>query len=95
MGIIQKYIDNYIDDNIIKNNIIIWGDVKEKRIIESQKSAIIGQIYGGARRLLANINSCEEEELTDEDGASLNDVFKLRLIGIETRVNRMINETAV
>jgi hypothetical protein len=95
IGIIQRYIDNYVCNNVLNSYVILWDMIKEKGIIESQKSAIIGQIYGGVSRLLANINGCEEEELTVEDRDSLNDIFKLRLIGIETSINLMLNKTAV
>ena len=92
VGIIQKYIDEYVSNDILKNYVTLWNVVRKDGIIESQKSAIIGQIYGGVSRLLANINSCEEDEITVEDRASLNDIFKLRLVGIETSINVLLNK---
>jgi len=95
IGIIQKYMDDYVRNNILNNYIALWKVIKEDGIIESRKSAIIGQIYGGVSRLLANINSCEEEELTLEDRADLNNIFMLRLVGIETSINTILNKTNI
>lgn len=92
IGIIQKYMDGYVSNKVLNNHVALWNIIKKEGIIESQKSAIIGQIYGGISRLLANINGCEEEELTAEDREDLNDIFMLRLVGIETNIDTILNK---
>lgn len=95
IGIIQKYMDGYVSNKVLNNHVALWNIIKKEGIIESQKSAIIGQIYGGISRLLANINGCEEEELTAEDREDLNDIFMLRLVGIETNIDTILNKKNV
>jgi hypothetical protein len=45
---IQQYIDKYVEVGILPSYIEMWAQIKENGSIESEKGAIIGQLYGGS-----------------------------------------------
>jgi hypothetical protein len=92
---IQQYLDNYVSDKIIAKYGMIWHNVKEKGSIENEKSAIIGQLYGGALRLLSNINGYEEENINSTDLRQFNELFILRLDGMKKKIETVLHKNGV
>ena len=92
IGMIQQYLDTYIKDKIISRNIEMWMKVKENGSIDSEKSAIIGQLYGGALRLYSNTQGYEEKTIHPDDLHQFNDLFISRLDGLEQKVETVLNK---
>jgi hypothetical protein len=89
IGMIQQYLDNYVESGITVY-LKMWASIREKGYIDSQKSAIIGQLYGGALRLLSNLNGYEEESIDPYDLEEFNEFFSSRLVGIEKRIEKVL-----
>jgi hypothetical protein len=89
IGMIQQYIDKYVETGIPRY-LKMWASIKEEGYIDSQKSAVIGQLYGGALRLLSNLNGYEEESINPYDLEEFNEFFNSRLVGIEKRVEKVL-----
>ena len=87
---IQQYLDKYVENKIIGNYVEMWANVKKNGSIESEKSAIIGQLYGGALRLLSNLNGYEESNINKYDLEEFNELFTSRLNGIEKRIEKVL-----
>ena len=87
---IQQYLDNYVNDKVLAKYLTIWDDSKKTGLIECEKSAAIGQIYGGALRMLSNLNGYEEENIDPRDLKEFNDLFKSRLYGIESTIDSIL-----
>ena len=92
IGMIQQYLDKYTEDGILPNYIEMWKSIKKSGSIESEKSAIIGQLYGGSLRLLSNLNGYEEDNINQRDLEEFNELFKLRLGGIEKRIENVLTK---
>ena len=90
IGMIQQYLDKYVENKIIGNNVEMWANIKKNGSIESEKSAIIGQLYGGALRLLSNLNGYEESNINKYDLEEFNELFTSRLNGIEKRIEKVL-----
>lgn len=90
IGMLQQYLDKYVESGI-PNYIKMWNGIKENGFIDSEKSAIIGQFYGGALRLLANLNGFEEDNINPYDLIDFNDFFSSRLAGIEKQIEKVLN----
>jgi len=90
IGMIQQYLDKYVENKIIGNYVEMWANVKKNGSIESEKSAIIGQLYGGALRLLSNLNGYEESNINKYDLEEFNELFTSRLNGIEKRIEKVL-----
>ncbi|MCW4013798.1 MAG: hypothetical protein NWF07_12550 [Candidatus Bathyarchaeota archaeon] len=89
IGMIQQYLNKYVESGM-PNYIKMWNGIKDNGLIDSQKSAIIGQIYGGALRLLANLNGFEEDSIDPYDLIDFNDFFNSRLVGIEKQIEKVL-----
>ena len=87
---IQQYLDKYVENKIIGNYVEMWANIKKNGSIESEKSAIIGQLYGGALRLLSNLNGYEESNINKYDLEEFNELFTSRLNGIEKRIEKVL-----
>lgn len=87
---IQQYLDSYANDIIIAKYSLIWRSVKERGSVENVKSAIIGQLYGGALRLLSNLNGYEEENINPDDLKQFNELYMSRLDGIEKKIETIL-----
>ena len=90
---IQQYLDKYVEEGILPSNIQMWARIKKNGSIESEKSAIIGQLYGGALRMLSNLNGYEEDNINKYDLEELNEFFTSRLSGIEKRIEKVLTNT--
>lgn len=90
IGMIQQYLDKYVENKIIANYVEMWANIKKNGSIESEKSAIIGQLYGGALRLLSNLNGYEESNINLYDLEEFNELFTSRLNGIEKRIEKVL-----
>ena len=90
IGMIQQYLDKYVENKIIGNYLEMWANIKKNGSIESEKSAIIGQLYGGALRLLSNLNGYEESNINPYDLEEFNELFTSRLNGIEQRIKKVL-----
>jgi len=90
IGMIQQYLDRYVENKIIGNYVEMWASIKKNGSIESEKSAIIGQLYGGALRLLSNLNGYEESNINPYDLEEFNELFMSRLYGIEKRIEKVL-----
>ena len=90
IGMIQQYLDKYVENKIIGNYVEMWANIKKNGSIESEKSAIIGQLYGGALRLLSNLNGYEESNINKYDLEEFNELFTSRLNGIEQRIEKVL-----
>jgi hypothetical protein len=88
---IQQYLDSYVNAESIAEYVVMWIGVKKSGSIESEKSAVIGQLYGGALRLLSNLNGYEEENIDPYDLKEFNELFMSRLDGIEKKVENLLN----
>jgi hypothetical protein len=91
-GIIHKYIDNYVNGGLLNGDLILWNHSGHAQLVDA-KSALLGQVFGGALRLLANLNCVEEEDLSDGDRDEMRDLFSSRVKGIETVVEGMVNHS--
>lgn len=87
---IQQYLDKYVEDEMLSNHIKMWAHIKKSGYIDSEKSAIIGQLYGGALRLLSNLNGYEENNINPYDLEEFNELFTSRLGGIEKRISKVL-----
>ena len=90
IGMIQQYLDKYVENEIIGYYVEMWANIKKNGSIESEKSAIIGQLYGGALRLLSNLNGYEESNINPYDLEEFNELFTSRLNGIEQRIEKVL-----
>ena len=90
---IQQYLDKYVEEGILPSYIQMWARIKKNGSIESEKSAIIGQLYGGALRMLSNLNGYEEDNINKYDLEELNEFFTSRLSGIEKRIEKVLTNT--
>lgn len=90
IGMIQQYLDKYVEEGIIPSYLEMWARIKESGSIESEKSALIGQLYGGALRMLSNLNGYEEDNINPYDLEELNEFFTSRLSGIEKRIEKAL-----
>ena len=90
IGMIQQYLDKYVENVIIGYYVELWANFKKNGSIESEKSAIIGQLYGGALRLLSNLNGYEESNINPYDLEEFNELFTSRLNGIEQRIEKVL-----
>jgi len=90
IGMIQQYLDNYVEEGILPVYLEMWARIKKRGSIESEKSAIIGQLYGGALRLLSNLNGYEEDDINQYDLKELNEFFASRLDGMEKRIDEVL-----
>jgi hypothetical protein len=88
---IQQYLDSYVNMESITEYVVMWISIKKSGSIESEKSALIGQLYGGALRLLSNLNGYEEENIDPYDLKEFNKLFMSRLDGIEKKVENILN----
>jgi hypothetical protein len=88
---IQQYLDSYVNAESIADYVVMWIGIKENGSIESEKSAVIGQLYGGALHLLSNLNGYEEENIDPYDLKEFNELFMSRLDGIEKKVENLLN----
>ena len=50
IGMLQQYLDKYVEEGILPAYLEMWARIKKSGSIDSEKSAIIGQLYGGALR---------------------------------------------
>ena len=89
IGMIQSYLDKYVETGI-PGYLKMWASIKKKGYIDSQKSAIVGQLYGGALRLLSNLNGYEEDSINPYDLDDFNEFFNLRLVGIEKQIEKVL-----
>lgn len=89
IGMIQQYLDTYVETGV-PGYLKMWTSIKEKGYIDSQKSAIIGQLYGGSLRLLSNLKGYEEENINPYDLEDFNKIFNSRLEGIEKRIQKAL-----
>lgn len=87
---IQQYLDKYVEEGILPAYVRMWAYIKQSGSIESEKSALIGQLYGGALRLLSNLNGCEEEDLNQSDLMEFNEFFTSKLSGLEKRLDKVL-----
>ncbi len=90
IGMLQQYLDKYVEDEMLSNHIKMWAHIKKSGYIKSEKSAIIGQLYGGALRLLSNLNGYEENNINPYDLKEFNELFTSRLGGIEKRISNVL-----
>lgn len=91
IGMLQQYLDKYVKTGI-PGYLKMWASTKEKGYIDSQKSAIIGQLYGGALRLLSNLNGYEEDNINPYDLEDFNEFFNSRLVGIEKQIEKVLTD---
>ena len=89
---IHQYLDIYVKDGLIDKYGDFWALCCEKGLIDSVKSVLIGQLYGGSLRLLSNALGCEEEELRENDLHEFNEIFLSRLEGIEKEIEEIIDQ---
>ena len=94
IGMIQQYLNKYVESGV-PNYIKMWDGIKENGFIDSQKSAIIGQLYGGALRFLANLNGFEEDSIDPYDLIDFNDFFNSRLAGIEKQIEKVLKKNSI
>ena len=90
IGMLQQYLDKYVEEGILPAYLEMWAHIKKSGSIESEKSAIIGQLYGGALRLLSNLNGYEEGDVNQRDLREFNEFFTSRLSGIEKRLEKVL-----
>ena len=90
IGMIQQYLDKYVEVGILPSYIEMWAQIKGNGSIESEKSAIIGQLYGGVLRLLSNLKGYEEANINSYDLEELNKFFTSRLNGIEKQIEQAL-----
>ena len=64
--------------------------LKENGSIDSEKSAIIGQLYGGALRLFCNTQGKEEKNIHHTDLTEFNNLFISKLEGLEKQVESVL-----
>ena len=91
-GIIQQYIVKYVNGGVLLDDLNMWNNSLHENDVD-QKSALLGQVYGGALRLLANLNGVEEEELTPRDREELRDLFSVTVRGIGSAIENMLNNS--
>ena len=65
----------------------MWLKSKNDGFIVDEKSAIIGQLYGGALRLYSNTQGLEENGIHSSDLVEFNELFVSRLEGLEKKVD--------
>jgi hypothetical protein len=87
---LQQYLDKYVEEGILPAYLKMWASIKESGTIESEKNAIIGQLYGGALRLLSNLNGYEEGDINQNDLKEFNEFFTARLSGIEKHIEKVL-----
>lgn len=90
---IQQFLDNYIKDKILSRSADMWKTVKENDSIISEKSAIIGQLYGGALRLYCNTQGIEEKNIHPDDLSEFNELFVSKLDGLEKQVEAVLQKS--
>jgi len=88
---IQQYLDNYMNDKVLAKYLVIWMDSKKVGSVDSEKSAAIGQVYGGALRMLSNVNGYEEENIDPRDLKEFNNLFMSRLSGLELKIDNILH----
>jgi hypothetical protein len=91
-GIIHKYIDNYVNGGLLNGDLILWNHSEHAKLVDV-KSALLGQVFGGALRMLANLNGVEEEELSEVDRGEIRELFSSTVKGIEPVVEAMVNHS--
>lgn len=89
---IQQYIDDYVKDRIFLRSADMWVTINENGSIDSEKSAIIGQLYGGALRLFCNTQGKEEKNIHPTDLAEFNNLFLSKLEGLEKQVRSVLTK---
>ena len=92
---IQQYFDNYLSDEVLSQSAKVWLKTRKNGHISDEKSALIGQLYGGAFRLFSNTQGCEEKDLHPKDMNDFNALFNARLEGLEKQVEKILEKKRV
>jgi hypothetical protein len=89
---IQQYLDDYVKDQTLTRSLETWLKTKENKYINDEKSAFIGQLYGGALRLYSNTQGNEEKNIHPLDLKQFDELFMQRLEGLERKIENELNK---
>ena len=90
-GLIEQLIDGQLSDDILIESINNWKVRKRMGLIDSVKSAVIGQMFGEVLIYYAHILVGRKENIDEEKLKEIDEIFSRRSFEIISKINELIN----